>query len=220
MTTRTEAATTTATLNSFTMRYQDYTYEFTKSDSKWISNPNTWPSSVGYNDPIDFYAYTDGTFYSSNPYVSFAMNEDAFHQKDFLVAKHKNISYNDNSGKVSLDFDHACAAVQFNVYKEENADYTVSKIVLKDVIKEGKYYFDENTNWQIGNTTTDYTLTNVNGDIEITKEKQLLPCRWLFIIPQAKNSIKIEVTYNSGKTKTLNLSGSWEAGKQYTVDDW
>ncbi len=139
-------------------------------------------------------------------------------KKDFLVARHENISYNDKSGKVSLDFDHACAAVQFNVYKEENADYTVSKIVLKDVIKEGKYYYDENTNWQIGNTTTDYTLTNVNGDIEITKEKQLLPCGWLFIIPQAKNSIKIEVTYNSGKTKALNLSGSWEAGTQYTVD--
>ena len=145
-------------------------------------------------------------------------------KKDFLVARHENISYNDKSGKVSLDFDHACAAVQFNVYKEENADYTVSKIVLKDVIKEGKYYYDENTNWQIGNTTTDYTLTNVNGDIEITKEKQLLPCGWLFFIPQSKSGIKIDVTYSkaggtTSNTKTLSLpAGTWEAGKQYTVN--
>ena len=37
-------------------------------------------------------------------------------QTDLLVAEHKQISFNDASGHVSLCFDHACAAVRFNVY--------------------------------------------------------------------------------------------------------
>ena len=237
MTTRTVAATTTATLNSFTMRYQDYTYEFTKPGSTWNCEQNIWPTSVSDDTEIDFYAHSGGTFYwnSGSPYVSFTMNEDAFNQKDFLVAKHASISYNaakavgkaktgeENVAIVSQTFDHACAAVQFYVYKKEEADYIVSSIKLKGMKNQAKYYYNTGWGdlgysalWDSDESKRIYTLTN--GDINVSTDKQLLPCGWLFIIPQAKNSIKIEVTYNSGKTKTLNLSGSWEAGKQYTVD--
>jgi hypothetical protein len=52
----------------------------------------------------------------------------------------------------------------------------------------------------------------------VTTTKEQLPCGWLYLIPQTKDDIKIEINYNSGKQKTLTLSGTWEAGKQYTVN--
>ena len=242
MTTRTEAATTTATLNSFTMRYQDYTYEFTKPDSKWVSDPDTWPGSVGNNDPIDFYAHDGGTFNwnSGNPYVLFTMEENASTQKDLLVAKHAGITYNkakavgkaktgeENVAIVSQAFDHACAAVQFYVYKKEDTDYIVKSIKLKGMKNQAKYYYNTGWGdlgysalWDSDESKRIYTLTN--GDINVSTDKQLLPCGWLFIIPQSKDGITIDVTYTkgSGESKTKNLklsSGSWEAGTQYTVD--
>ena len=91
---------------------------------------------------------------------------------------------------------------------------------------QAKYYY--NTGWEdlgysalwADESKRIYTLTN--GDIIVSNDKQLLPCGWLFIIPQLKDGLKIDVTYtkdgSDSKTKTLNLSGSWEAGKQYTVD--
>lgn len=241
MTTRTEAATTTATLNSFTMNCQvgesSWNKTFTKTDNAW--NTFTWPE-VGNDTKIDFYAYNDGTFYwnSGSPYVSFTMEEYAFEQKDFLVAN-SGISYNEakavgkaktgeeNVAIVSQTFDHACAAVQFYVYKEEDANYIVKSIKLKGMKNHAKYYYNTGWGdlgysalWDSDESKRIYTLTN--GDINVSTDKQLLPCGWLFIIPQAKDGITIEVTYtkngSGSKTKTLNLSGSWKAGMQYTVD--
>ena len=243
MTTRTAAATTTATLSSFTMNCQvgesSWNKTFTKTDNTWSTF--TWPD-VGNDTKLDFYAHSDGTFNwnSGNPYVSFTMNEDAFNQKDFLVAKHASISYNKAKavGKaktglndvaiVSQTFDHACAAVQFYVYKEENANYIVKSIKLKGMKNQAKYYYNTGWGdlgysalWDSDESKRIYTLTN--GDINVSTDKQLLPCKWLFIIPQSKDGITIDVTYTKGsgdsKTKNLKLSsGSWEAGTQYTVD--
>lgn len=220
--TRTAAATTTATLSGFTMHYEDgWSKNFTKTGDTWSTAD--WP--VLDNTPLDFYAHDGGTFNwnSGNPYVTFAMDNDAFNQKDFLVAKHEQISYTDEGGKVSLAFDHACAAVQFKVYKEVDTDYTVNSIVLKGMKNQADYSYS--TGWgeagySIGWADENqryYTLTN--SDIAVTKEKQLLPCGWLFFIPQAKDDIRIEISYNGGSKKTLSLSsGTWEAGKQYTVN--
>ena len=189
--------------------------DFKKSDSNW--GTVNWPN-VDSNTKIDFYAHDGGTFYynDGNPYVNFTMDNNAFSQKDLLVATHKNISLSESGGVVSLDFDHACAAVQFNVYKEENASYTVNSIILKNVKNAGSYYYDVTPHWQTTNGTADYTLTN--SDITVTTDKKLLPCKWLFIIPQSKAGIQIEINYNGNKQKTLNLSGTWEAGTKYTVD--
>lgn len=223
--TRTAAATTTATLSSFTMNYTDsWSANFSKTDGPW--DTATWPNTVKNNDTaIDFYAHDGGTFNwnSGNPYVVFTMYNDPFNQKDFLVATHKNISFNDNQGKVSLTFDHACAAVQFKVYKEVDTDYTVNSIVLKGMKNQANYSYS--TGWGTPGYSTDwadaskrfYTLTN--GDITVTKDKKLLPCGWLFFIPQAKDGIQIVINYNTDKQKILTLSsGTWEAGYQYTVN--
>lgn len=222
---RTAAATTTATLSSFTMNYTDAWYNnFTKTGGTWSTAD--WPYGVNENTKIDFYAYNAGSFQwnSGTPYVSFMMDEDAFSQKDLLVATHKQISYNDAKGKVSLTFDHACAAVQFQICQtktvtDEEHKFTVNSVVLKNVRKTGDYYYDSGWTW--GSDYTDYTLTNTS--ITLTTDYQLLPCYWLFLIPQSQDGIQLEIKYTvdegAEKTKILNVgTDSWEQGKQYTVN--
>jgi hypothetical protein len=148
------------------------------------------------------------------------MDEKANFQKDFLVAKTAEAkSYSETGGKVSLTFDHACAAVQFFVYKEENATYYVKEIQLLNVKKEGSYSFNSNS-WSDLKTSTYFTLTT--GEITPTDTKQLLPIGWLYVIPQSKVGMQLQIKYtkNGGTEKTMPiyLSGSWEAGYQYTVN--
>ena len=223
---RTAAATTTATLSSFTMNYTDAWYNnFTKTGGTWSTAD--WPYGVNENTKIDFYAYNAGSFQwnSGTPYVSFTMDEDAFSQKDLLVATHKQISYNDAKGKVSLTFDHACAAVQFQICQtktvtEQKHSFTINSVVLKNVCKNGDYYYD--SGWTLGSNLTDLTLTN--STITLTTAYQLLPCQWLFLIPQSQDGIQLEIKYTidggaEEKTKVLNVgTGNWEQGKQYTVN--
>ena len=222
---RTTAATTTASLSSFTMNYTDAWYNtFNKESSGWSTV--TWPDDVGNDTPIDFYAHDGGAFQwnDGNPYLNFTMNNDAFNQKDLLVATHKQISYNDTKGVVSLTFDHACAAVQFQICKtkkvtDEKHKFTVNSVVLKNVCKNGDYYYD--SGWTLGSNLTDLTLTN--STITLTTAYQLLPCQWLFLIPQSQDGIQLEIKYTvdegAEKTKILNVgTDSWEQGKQYTVN--
>ena len=115
--------TTTATLSRFSMNYlQDNKYDFTKEGEVWSTN--TWPVS-GDDVKIDFYAYTykkdkcEFNYNEGNPYVAFTVEESVSSQHDLLVAEHKQISYDDAGGRVSLTFDHACAIVCFNVYLSE-----------------------------------------------------------------------------------------------------
>lgn len=222
---RTAAATTTATLSSFTMNYTDAWYNnFTKTGGTWSTAD--WPYGVNENTKIDFYAYNAGSFQwnSGTPYVSFTMDEDAFSQKDLLVATHKQISYNDAKGKVSLTFDHACAAVQFQICQtkkvtDEGKNFIINSVVLKNVCKIGDYFY--NSGWTLGSNLTDLTLTN--STITLTTAYQLLPCQWLFLIPQSQDGIQLEIKYTvdegAEKTKILNVgTDSWEQGKQYTVN--
>lgn len=222
---RTAAATTTATLSSFTMNYTDAWYNnFTKTGGTWSTAD--WPYGVNENTKIDFYAYNAGSFQwnSGTPYVSFTMDEDAFSQKDLLVATHKQISYNDTKGVVSLTFDHACAAVQFQICQtkkvtDEGKNFIINSVVLKNVCKNGDYYYD--SGWTLGSNLTDLTLTN--STITLTTAYQLLPCQWLFLIPQSQDGIQLEIKYTvdegAEKTKILNVgTDSWEQGKQYTVN--
>ena len=120
------AITTTETFSAFSMRgiYSNLTSEYSvsKSNDTWTVTPNRWPED-GYGiiapneTKVPFYAFTDGTFYASGtPYISFTIAENASTQHDLLVATNT-VSFNDHQGKVPLTFDHACAALAFNVQK-------------------------------------------------------------------------------------------------------
>ena len=223
--TRTAAATTSETLSAFFMNYTaGYKYDCEKSGETWNTNPNTWPVS-GNDTKIDFYAYNAGTFnwISDNPYLSFTMDASASNQTDLLVATHKAISFNDAKGKVSLVFNHACAAVKFNIYKTAGVgekSVIVKSVKLSGVKDQGNYYYNnEETKWQSLSGTASYLLTD--GDITLTTDKQALPCGYLFLIPQSKVGLTLTVKYTvngDASEYAFNLSDTWEAGKEYIVN--
>lgn len=216
--TRADAATTTATLTAFSMNYQESKYDFVKNNGKWSTA--TWPSGVGNDVKIDFYAYNGGNLIlnSSDPYVSFNMDDNAFSQKDLLVAKNK-VAFNDKEGKVALTFDHACAAVRFYIYKSVDQTVSINSVELCGVLSKGDYHYN-NSQWQSLSDSKNYTLTNTSS-IELTKDKQLLPCGYMFIIPQSKKDLTLKVSYTVGGTQkvhTFKLSGTWAAGHSYTIN--
>ena len=199
-----------------------------KKNGSWVVD-GSWP--VGDNTPVTFYAYSNGDYYdnSGTPYISFSMDENASAQHDLLVAKNT-VSYNDHQGKVPLTFDHACAAVAFNVQITKTlktklgSKLTVNSIVLRNVSNSGKYYFGTST-WGDVSGSAYYTLTS--GNITVDTEAQALSSNYLFVIPQSSEAngttgTYLDVTYTfSGQTKTsatIPLSVNWEAGKQYTIN--
>ena len=225
--TRAGSQITTASFNNFSLSYyygdSFNTGTYTKNGSgDWTAKNMAWP--YDYNQKLNFYAYNVGTINDgSNPYVSFAVEGNVAAQKDLLVATHPNISYNDDNGKVSLAFDHACAAVKFTVSKTSSlAEKTivVTSVLLKNVQKTADYYYSNG--WVINEIDkTDYDLTTAALP-EITTTKLDLPCGYLFLIPQSKEDVTLTINYtvNGGAslTKNFNLTGTWEAGHEYTIN--
>ena len=198
-----------------------------KKNGSWVVD-GSWP--VGDNTPVTFYAYSNGDYYdnSGTPYISFSMDEYASAQHDLLVAKNT-VSYNDHQGKVPLTFDHACAAVAFNVQITNTlktnlgSKLTVNSIVLRNVSNTGNYYFGTST-WGDVSGSAYYTLTS---GITVDTEAQALSSNYLFVIPQSSEAngttgTYLDVTYTfSGQKETsatIPLSVNWEAGKQYTIN--
>ena len=199
-------------------------YKVTKNGS-WVVD-GSWPA-VGDKTSVTFYAYSNGTYNdnSGTPYISFTMAKDASTQHDLLVAKNT-VSYNDHQGKVPLTFDHACAALAFNVQitstlkTKLGSTLTVNSIVLRNVSNTGKYYFGETPAWGDVSGSAYYTLTD--GDITVDNTPQALSSNYLFVIPQSSKATYLDVTYTfSGQTKTsatIPLAVDWVAGSKYTID--
>ena len=205
-------------------------YEVTKNGS-WVVN-NSWPRDVNDNASVTFYAYSNGTYddNSGTPYISFIMDKNASAQHDLLVATNT-VSFNDHQGKVPLTFDHACAAVAFNVQitstlkTKLGSTLTVNSIVLRNVSNTGKYYFGETPAWGDVSGSAYYTLTD--GDITVDNTPQALRSNYLFVIPQTRDAngttgTYLEINYTfSGQTKTsatIPLAVNWAAGSKYTID--
>jgi hypothetical protein len=199
-----------------------------KKNGSWVVD-GFWPDGVDGNTSVNFYAYSNGDYNdnSGTPYISFSMDENASAQHDLLVAKNT-VSYNAHQGKVPLTFDHACAALAFNVKitntlktdKLSNSSLTINSIVLRNVNNTGRYYFGGTPAWQNVSGSAYYTLTS--GNITVDTEAQALSSNYLFVIPQSSEATYLDVTYTfSGQKKTsatIPLSVNWEAGKQYTIN--
>ena len=220
----------TATFNSFSMNYTVSKYDFTKTDGKWNTD-KMWPSGVGNDDKIDFYAYSHGTFNynSGTPYVSFTIEEAANNQYDLLVAEHKQISYSESHGLVTLSFDHACAILCFNVYLSSalsakiGNSLTVNSIILRNVSSHGNYNYSTKS-WSGQDTPRYYTLTD--GPFTVTTTSQPLSCGYVFMIPQTREKngetgSYLEIKYvrnDEEKTATIPINVNWEAGKLHTIN--
>lgn len=154
------AVITTPTLNQF---YMNWTYNTNKQwignktatkkeIGKWISD-EYWPGLDTSEDiTVNWYAYTDGEFDLSEdsqnrPSLDFTVEETPSNQKDLLVSQTSDTWTNCN-GNLFFAFDHACASLRFYVKKAKNmSDYsiTVSDAWLCHVVKEGEFYFDDNS---------------------------------------------------------------------------
>lgn len=207
---------TASTLTGFSMNYESTKYDVSKSGSTWINNPDAWP--VPDDSKITFYAYNGGTFYSEGHYVSFTVDNTVSDQKDLLVAT-KSVAYNDASGKVWLTFDHACAAVNFNVQRTNTlgADVTVTSIRLEGVKNQGEYNY---TAWSDLSGSGSYEL--LNSTMTVTTTPTATSNGTLFLIPQTLDaSAKLVITYTKGTSKTAEISLkdiTWAKGTKYTVN--
>lgn len=230
------AITTTETFSEFNMRgvYGDGTSNYTvsKSGGTWTVSPNTWPSGAANDALIPFYAFTDGTFVKeATPYISFTIAENASTQHDLLVATNT-VSFNDHQGKVPLTFDHACAAVAFNVKitstlksgKLGNSSLTVNSIVLRNVQNRGRYNFGTSS-WSDLDGSAYYTLTS--GNMSVDTDFVPLSSNYLFVIPQSRDAngttgtyLEINYTFTGQKqtSATIPLAVNWEAGVPYTIN--
>lgn len=228
------AITDLTSFSAFTMTANKDNLSVEKKNGKWEVK-GSWPA-VDNNTPVNFYAYSNGTYNdnSGTPYISFIMDENASTQHDLLVAKNS-VAYSDHDGKVPLTFDHACAALAFNVFMSNKLStnlagktLTVSSIVLKNVCNKGKYNFgttfDEST-WSDVEGSADYTLNNSNMDI--TTDPQELSSNHLFMIPQKRDAngtvgTYLEISYTvlgqEGRTANIPLTVDWKKSTQYTIN--
>lgn len=244
------AITTTSTFTRFNM---DYKYSSTGSDGtspetatkdlegKWSGG--SWPGdAVSSNAEVTWYAYTGGTFNLNDgtPYIDFTVDENATKQKDLLVATASG-TYSGTGGKLSFTFDHACSALRFYVKKSTNINdktLTVSSIVLKNVIKDGKYYYGTQS-WTLGTTSTDYTLLSSSQTLASDSYVLLNGSEddsYLFLIPQtltawnpsrALSNTYLEVTCTITDTSTstqvysgtayIPFAATFEKGTKYDV---
>ncbi len=209
---------TASSLTAFSMNYESTKYDVSKGGTGWINNPNTWPV-VDNNEKITFYAYNGGTFYSEGHYVSFTVDNTVSSQKDLLVAT-KSVAYNDASGKVWLTFDHACAAVNFNVQRTNTlrTDVTVTSIKLEGVKNQGDYNY---TAWSNLSGSGSYEL--LNSTMTVTTTPTATSNGTLFMIPQTLDaSAKLVITYTkvaTSKTAEISLKDiTWAKGTKYTVN--
>jgi hypothetical protein len=209
---RRAAQTNTSSLSKF---YLDYAYNSTGSDGtspitatkdaytkKWSCGESSWPGIAYENGyEVTWYAYSNSTFHpnSSNPYLSFTVEELASNHHDLLVATTKG-TYTSSigDGKLSFTFDHACSALRFLVKKAKNLDdYTLNitpsssiSIKLFNVVNQGRYYYNNvapTPKWELADSWASYTLSsgtfeNLRSDAYTELAQGDGP--YLFMIPQ------------------------------------
>ena len=136
------------------------------------------------------------------------------------------IAYSDAGGRVSLSFNHACAAIQFKIGQSQtlaNKSVTFKSITLVDVNNSGKYYYNQTPAWQEQSGNAYYTLEDASSipipvSTKTNEGARSLSCGCLFMIPQAHSNAKIRIKYNTDKTAEILLGDiNWEAGKLYTI---
>ena len=237
------AIATNSSITGFTMNYVYGTTPSTgsatatkDSEGKWSSSDG-WPYDAASNDyMVTWYASTYNNFQynSGTPYINFEVEEAAASQHDLLVATASG-TYSGTGGNLSFTFDHPCSAVRFWVKKSTNIidkTLTVSSIVLKNVIKTGKYYYGT-ASWTLGATSTDYTLLSSAQTLASDSYVLLNGSEndsYLFLIPQTLtawnptgelNNTYLELTcsINGGGSQTayIPFAATFAKGTKYDV---
>lgn len=199
---------TTSTLSKFfiNMTFNDGDWWATERSDTYLTedghyeNNGTWPADA---DEVNIYAYhlnyKENTCFfdmeedTGEGFLRVTTKESSNDQCDVVVAKATD-TWTNCKGKVRLEFQHICSALQFSVKKTASlADYTVevNQIKLCNISNFGRYSIDNNQ-WTFDSETySNYTLqaykNGAAGDITVTAEEQTLgngDKDYLFLIPQ------------------------------------
>lgn len=218
------------------------------NDNSWIPTPDNnqggWPGDK--NTPVSFYAHTADNCYkddSGNYYVAFTVEEASANQSDLLLSRVTNVTYSGTGGVIWFTFDHACAAVEFNIQitnklkTEKNIEsLTVNSVALKNIANTGDCYYSTGSGnqWKnVGDISepgdqkgyTNYTLNT--GALTVTTSPKPLPCNTLFVIPQKLGTdTKLVINYTlSDKENTAEIplketdkDTEWKAGHLYPIN--
>ena len=238
---------TTETLERFTMLWVDNEYAVEKKNGSWIPIPKNnqgggWP--VSGDTPISFYAHNAPTnlqdntthpyyIFGDDHYISFSIEEASANQSDLLLSRVTNVTYSETKGVIWFTFDHACAAVEFNIQitnklmTQLGADLTVNSVVLKNIANTGDCHYSTSSGnhigrWENVSGNANYTLTQAY--MKVDTSPVALPCKTLFIIPQTLGEsagLEISSTFSNQTNTTawIPLRGTeWEAGHLYPIN--
>lgn len=214
--------------------------EYTGTKGSWTpttdQNKYYWPIDknvqfFGYPKELTLVAPVEGA--NGSPTLAFTIGENSAAQTDLVVAS-QNTAKPADGNKVTLDFKHILAKINFS-YKplDSSFTYTISKITITSV-KGGKATYTYAADvidgkWDAGEVVAAgyeypitvaqdavdeyYTLDSTNGS--------------LMLLPQDVAGAKIEITYkttkeingvvetffNGAKTVTLPAESKWGVGK-------
>ena len=207
---------------------------FTGSGDTWTStNKYYWPTS----EKVTFFGYAPetATFTKESekyPTLAYTVLDDIATQEDLVAAQTPNATKTD---KVALAFKHILTQINFELKgTDTNVTYNVTKIIIKDVIKDGVFTYGSTPDnsfgsWEAGTTkiASPYTinLTNCTFTGEATATPLTAADQILILMPQDLSGIGIDVTYTATKggveicntTKNISFTeGTWNPGQKIT----
>ena len=212
-----------STLNKFYMSYGysgNATYSNMEADKstegKWTTTTGSWPGA-GVDTEVTWYASsvslsnqsTGNAFYPNggNPYINFIVEESATNQKDLLVATASG-TYSGTGGKLTFNFNHACAALRFWIKKSTNMSgykLEIKEVVLCNVVNEAKYYYA--SGWgDLYSTRSVYTLFSSASNRTLDSADYIAmdggTPNYLFMIPQALTAWDTRTAIASATTQS------------------
>lgn len=138
------------------------------------SPPRYWPSK----GDVNFFAYSPASSVNVsknkdlrqtapltvNPTIEYTVSNVQNLQEDFLVAL--KFLQNKNSGKVSLNFQHALSRVKFNAKKTKNLEYTIYGIKLMNLYSKAELTYDKSNDGSlsVGIPTTQFNYGNASNN--------------------------------------------------------
>ncbi len=211
----------------------------TEDNGVWMPDggPRYWPGS----ESLDFYAYAPydnavADMSCSGNKIEFSYTvprstdgkDDGKAQPDLMFA-YTSCNVKTASGRVSLAFHHALAAIRFEAYKTTNG--TIESISIKNVYGSGTCTYD-NSNatdhfaWvptgERGDFGQDFNVEVKDGQTERQEITDKNPETTFMMIPQNLEGAVVEVVFTAkdGQKHTLQApfkaDSKWEAGKIYT----
>ena len=229
------------------MNYTEMEQTHLQTNIGYYKNNNYWPcQGLGSDDiPVTVFAYvtskeqSPSTFcepdsHFSQPYLTVSIDQSSEDQFDMLVAKNTKTWANSSGGVVPLEFDHICAAIQFQVQKSNNlvnnnVDVLLQEVALHNINSTGIYGLLSDS-WLEKSGNSKFTIHSYQGNtqnaITVTDQPQLLgkivdnQPEYLFLLPQNIQGMEKGTAIadaNADKKAYLELKCKISKGEHYYV---